>query len=89
MLITIAGAMEQNGLSYTTLFKARDACCPGRLAGFQCMGSATWVLLMPIQLGANGLNLTSANHVLLVDPVLSHGREAQAVARIHRIGQTR
>ncbi|TPP63587.1 E3 ubiquitin-protein ligase SHPRH [Fasciola gigantica] len=89
VLVTIAGAMEQNGLSYTTLFKARDACCPGRLAGFQCMGSATWVLLMPIQLGANGLNLTSANHVLLVDPVLSHGREAQAVARIHRIGQTR
>ncbi|CAL8071212.1 unnamed protein product [Calicophoron daubneyi] len=89
VLVTLTGALEQNGLSYTTLFQARDACCPGRLAGFQCMGSATWILLMPIQLGANGLNLTSANHLLLVDPVLSHGREAQAIARMHRIGQTR
>ncbi|CAH8448552.1 unnamed protein product [Schistosoma rodhaini] len=89
VLVTLAGALDQNGLAYTTLFHARDACCPGRLAGFQCFGSTTWILLMPVQLGANGLNLTSANHVLFVDPVLSHAREAQAVARIHRIGQTR
>ncbi|KAF8563242.1 hypothetical protein P879_11301 [Paragonimus westermani] len=89
VLITIAGALDQNDLSYTTLFQPRDACCPGRLAGFQYLGSVTWILLMPIQLGANGLNLTSANHVLLIDPVLSHGREAQAIARMHRIGQTR
>ncbi|KAG5448515.1 E3 ubiquitin-protein ligase shprh [Clonorchis sinensis] len=89
VLVTIAGALEQNGLSYTTLFHPRDACCPGRLTGFHCFGSATWILLMPIQLGSNGLNLTSANHLLLVDPVLSHGREAQAIARMHRIGQTR
>ncbi|CAH8467682.1 unnamed protein product [Heterobilharzia americana] len=89
VLVTLAGALDQNGLAYTTLFHARDACCPGRLAGFQCFGSTTWILLMPVQLGANGLNLTSANHVLFIDPVLSHAREAQAVARIHRIGQTR
>ncbi|VDP96523.1 unnamed protein product, partial [Trichobilharzia regenti] len=89
VLVTLAEALDQNGLSYTTLFHARDACCPGRLAGFQCFGSTTWILLMPVQLGANGLNLTSANHVLFIDPVLSHAREAQAIARIHRIGQTR
>ncbi|KAH8850791.1 E3 ubiquitin-protein ligase [Schistosoma japonicum] len=89
VLVTLAGALDQNGLAYTTLFHARDACCPGRLAGFQCFGSTVWILLMPVQLGANGLNLTSANHVLFIDPVLSHAREAQAVARIHRIGQTR
>ncbi|CAH8452371.1 unnamed protein product [Dicrocoelium dendriticum] len=89
VLITTANALEQNGLAYVTLFQPRHACCPGRLAGFHCPGSATWILLMPIQLGANGLNLTSANHLLLIDPVLSHGREAQAIARMHRIGQTR
>lgn len=88
-MVTLAGAFEHNGLPYTILYKARDACKPGRLSSFQCAGSLRWILLMPIQLGANGLNLTVANHVLFVDPVLSHGREAQAIARIHRIGQTR
>ncbi|KAL7060545.1 hypothetical protein AAHC03_09934 [Spirometra sp. Aus1] len=86
VLYTMARALEQNGIAFATLFKARDA---RDLAGFRCAGSRTWVLLLPIQLGSNGLNLTEANHVLLIDPVLSHGRETQAIARLHRIGQTR
>uniref|UniRef100_A0A0V0J288 E3 ubiquitin-protein ligase SHPRH n=1 Tax=Schistocephalus solidus TaxID=70667 RepID=A0A0V0J288_SCHSO len=86
VLYTMARALEQNGIAFATLFKARDA---RDLPGFRCAGSRTWVLLLPIQLGSNGLNLTEANHVLLIDPVLSHGRETQAIARLHRIGQTR
>ncbi len=86
MLNTIGRALEQNGISCATLFKAKDS---RNLSGFRCSGSRTWVLLIPIQLGANGLNLTEANHVLLVDPILSYGRELQAIARLHRIGQKR
>lgn len=39
--------------------------------------------------GAAGLTLVRANHVFLLEPALDPAIEQQAVARVHRIGQTR
>ncbi|KAK9475181.1 SNF2 family N-terminal domain-containing protein [Dipodascopsis tothii] len=46
------------------------------------------VLLLSLKAGGVGLNLVSANRVYLMDPWWSYAVEAQAIDRIHRMGQT-
>jgi E3 ubiquitin-protein ligase SHPRH len=47
------------------------------------------VLLLHAGSAAAGLTLTQADLVVLLEPFLSPGDEAQAANRVHRIGQTR
>jgi len=48
-----------------------------------------FVLLLPVKAAASGLNLTVANHVLLLDLQADHRAELQLISRCWRIGQTR
>jgi len=49
----------------------------------------TSVFLISLKAGGFGLNLTEADYVILLDPWWNPATEAQAVDRVHRIGQTK
>ena len=52
-------------------------------------GGAAPVFLISLKSGGFGLNLTEADYCILLDPWWNPATEAQAVDRVHRIGQTR
>ncbi|KAL4857890.1 E3 ubiquitin-protein ligase [Chlorella vulgaris] len=68
---------------------AADAPSSSRAAAAPAKSAHPQVLLLLMQQGSNGLNLTEAQHVVLVEPSLNPAVEAQAVGRVDRIGQTR
>ena len=47
------------------------------------------VMLLSLRAGGVGLNLTAANHLLLLDPAWNPASEWQCFDRIHRLGQTK
>lgn len=47
------------------------------------------VFLISLKAGGSGLNLTAADYVFIADPWWNPAAENQAIARAHRIGQTR
>lgn len=49
----------------------------------------TRIFLLGARAAAVGLTLTSANHVYLLEPLMSPAMELQAIGRSHRLGQTR
>lgn len=49
----------------------------------------TTIFLLSMRSGAVGLNLTQANHVIIMDPCVNHQLELQAICRVYRLGQRR
>lgn len=47
------------------------------------------VVLVSISCGAQGLDLTAANHAFLLEPQWNPMLEEQAMSRVHRLGQTK
>ena len=57
---------------------------------FQSPGKTSpTVMLLSLRAGGVGLNLTAANHLLLLDPAWNPASEWQCFDRIHRLGQTK
>lgn len=86
----VSRALDENGIRHCSLMAGHGhgGTVSGQLERFKRDPDVT-ALLLPVQSGANGLNLIEATHVLLMEPVLNPGQELQAVGRVHRIGQTR
>jgi hypothetical protein len=51
--------------------------------------SGPHVLLLLVSQGGLGLNLTEAQHVVLLEPLLDPALDVQAIGRVSRFGQTR
>lgn len=49
----------------------------------------TTIFLLSMRAGAVGINLTQANRVFILEPCFNPAIEAQAIGRVHRLGQTR
>ena len=77
------------GLQYRTLTGSMSmAQRKASLESFQ-NDPPTTVFLLSMRAGAVGINLTQANHVIVLEPCLNKALEAQAIGRVHRMGQTR
>ncbi|OWM64256.1 hypothetical protein CDL15_Pgr018828 [Punica granatum] len=59
------------------------------IVDFNSPGSDCFIFLLSIRAAGRGLNLQSADTVIIYDPDPNPKNEEQAVARAHRIGQTR
>ncbi|XP_054153904.1 E3 ubiquitin-protein ligase SHPRH-like [Oppia nitens] len=86
VLQLISTAMDDNKISH--VFIRNSAKFSQKVDNFKTNREIK-ALLMPMDLGAKGLNLIEATHVVLVEPTLNRANELQAVGRVHRIGQTK
>jgi SNF2 family DNA or RNA helicase len=82
-------ALEDNHMEYTRLDGKMSRTARGAaLETFRTKPSIT-VILVSINAGGLGLNLTTANKVYVMEPQYNPAAEAQAVDRVHRLGQKR
>ena len=67
---------------------AQAGCAVQAIEAFQ-KDPPTTVFLLSMRSGSVGINLTSANHVFILEPALNPALEEQAVGRAWRMGQQR
>lgn len=82
-------ALKANGLGYTRLDgKMSRSARNAALDAFK-NDERLCVILVSITAGGLGLNLTHANKVYVMEPQYNPAAEAQAIDRVHRLGQKR
>jgi hypothetical protein len=89
MLDICAAALQTNGIEYEKIGGQGNSSkrhFEKSLARFHSDPFVS-VLLLPLKSCAQGLTLVEATHVFFLEPMLNLEQEAQAVNRIHRIGQ--
>ncbi len=85
-LAHVRGRLDAAGVRYCYL----DGRMQDRAAELRCFKEGTDpVFLISLKAGGFGLNLAEADYCFLLDPWWNPATEAQAVDRVHRIGQTR
>jgi E3 ubiquitin-protein ligase SHPRH len=89
MLDIVGDALKRNEIKFVG--------CKNKVKDFQHTGAIEifrnspeiHVLLLPLAMGAEGLDLIVASHIFLLEPLVNRQQEMQAVNRIYRIGQAK
>jgi SNF2 family DNA or RNA helicase len=82
-------ALSENGIKYTRLDGKMSRTARGAALDAFRDDPSIIVILVSITAGGLGLNLTAANKVYVMEPQYNPAAEAQAVDRVHRLGQKR
>ncbi|XP_050542119.1 E3 ubiquitin-protein ligase SHPRH-like [Daktulosphaira vitifoliae] len=85
VLDLLGEALEQNSIKYRRLKTGQTY--KKTLKDFKTNEKIN-ALLMNLNFGSKGLNLTEATQIFFVEPVLNPADSLQAIGRIYRIGQT-
>ena len=84
----VASNLERHGLAYARVDGTGGKRSSAAVHAFQHKPDVR-VLLLHSEAQSAGLNLLAATHMFLLEPLLNHAMELQAIGRVHRIGQTR
>ncbi|WFD42027.1 RING-type E3 ubiquitin transferase [Malassezia psittaci] len=84
----VAESLRANNLAYARLEGSGSKKVGSTVERFQ-NSSEISVLLLHSEVQSAGLNLLAATHLFLLEPLMNHALELQAIGRVHRIGQTR
>ncbi len=82
-------ALDNAGITYTRLDGKMTRTARNAAMDSFREDHAVQVILVSITAGGLGLNLTAGNSVFVMEPQFNPAAEAQAVDRVHRLGQTR
>ncbi|KAG0258506.1 DNA helicase rad5 [Mortierella polycephala] len=90
MLDLTEAILERDGFEFLRLDGTHSQVSRERtLEAFRTSDHPASVILISLRAGGVGLNLTAANRVYMLDPWWNYAIEAQAIDRVHRIGQTK
>lgn len=87
-LALVGRALQDNGLRHVKLEAGRKNHHRRALETFNTDPECR-VFLLSLRAGGAGLTLVAASNVFLLEPALDPGIAQQAIARVHRIGQSR
>jgi len=82
-------ALEANSFKYVRLDGSMGRKKRGDALAIFRDDPSVCIILVSIGAGGLGLNLTSASKVFMMEPQFNPAAEAQAVDRVHRLGQNR
>lgn len=82
-------ALENTGIVYTRLDGKMTRIARSRAMDDFREDPVVQVILVSITAGGLGLNLTTGNSVYIMEPLFNPAAEAQAIDRVHRLGQKR
>ncbi|MCO5598663.1 hypothetical protein L7F22_052760 [Adiantum nelumboides] len=81
----VGDALRFNGIKFVTL--DQGGARGGRIIDHFKNDADTNVLLLHSEAQSSGLNLVCAQNIFLLEPLVNHALELQAIGRVHRIGQ--